>query len=100
MMNPHDRMPQEVAIRMFLIRRLNVNLQVILRSSGLVRIEPYGCKKENLRLWTGIATTQSALAQLQLEQNRESNQYDLLCSLFQRGGWEIIRQNEWTEFSL
>jgi len=93
-------MPQQITISVFLIKRLNVELLVLLRSTGSVKVEPYQCNEENLRLWSGIAKTQMVLAQTQLEQNRSVHQVNLLYALFQHGGWEVRELEERKEVSL
>jgi hypothetical protein len=94
-------MPEQVTISVFLIRRLNISLWVVLRSTGLVKIEPYQCKEENQRLWSVIAKTQTVLAQTQLEQNRgQQSQLSVLCTLFQQHGWEVKKMEERKELSL
>lgn len=81
---------QQVTSCVFLIRRLNIALQVVIRSTGLVKVEPFQCKDENLRLWTSIAKTQSVLAQTRLEQRKEGQlPLPVLYDLFQQHGWEI-----------
>lgn len=80
---------EQCTVSIFRIRRMNIELQVVLRSNGLVKIEPYQCKEENLRLWSGIAKTQAVLAQTQLEMNKGGQLLSLLYSLFHHNGWEI-----------
>ena len=93
-------MPQHVTINVFLINRLNVELTVVLRSTGLVKIEPHHCSTENLRLWSGIAKTQTTLAQLHLQQSNGRNSLKVLHSLFQHRGWEVKPLENAEEFSL
>jgi hypothetical protein len=93
-------MTQQITIHVFLIRRLNIELCVMLRSSGLVKVEPYQCKDEHLRLWTGIAKTQTLLAQALLEQEKAENPLRLLYALFQNNGWQVRTVEERKEFSL
>ena len=93
-------MPLQITIHVFLIRRLNIELRVVLRSTGLVTVAPHQCKEENLRLWTGIAKTQTILAQGHLEQNRNAKLLDRLAALFQSSGWEVTALEERNEFSL
>lgn len=93
-------MPQQVITNLFLIRRLTVQLLVTLRSTGLVKIEPFQCKPEQMRLWSSIANTQTTLAQLQLEQTEGGDNVAILYALFQRGGWDIKALEERKEFSL
>ena len=59
-------MSQQVTVNVFIIRLLHIELMVVVRSTGLVKIDPYQCRQENLRLWTGIAKTQTLLAQATL----------------------------------
>lgn len=66
-----------------------MELMVNLRSTGLVKIEPYRCKDENLRLWSSIAETQTVLAQTKLGLKNNEDQLQLLFMLFQQGGWEV-----------
>ena len=94
-------MPQLVTVSVFLIKRLHVELMVNLRSTGLVKIEPYHCKEQNLRLWSGIAQTQTVLAQTKLgDLKKNEDQLPLLLSLFQQGGWEVKEIEERKEVSL
>lgn len=93
-------MSLQVTVNVFLIKRLNVVLMVVFRSTGLVKVEPYQCKEENLRLWAGIAKTQMTLVQIHLQQSKERNQLQLVQSLFQHGGWEVELLEEKKEFSL
>ena len=88
-------MPEPVNISVFLIQRLSIALRVVIRSTGIVKIEPFQCKDENLRLWTVIANTQTVLAQTRLAQNKEGRlPLSVLCSLFQQLGWEIRAEEE------
>jgi hypothetical protein len=73
----------------FLVRRHNVELLVVLRPSGLVNMEPYQCKAENLRLWTVIAKTQMVWAQAQLANDKDKNSAAVLPACFQKSGWEV-----------
>lgn len=93
-------MSQLITVSVFLITRLHVELVVNLRSTGLVKIEPYRCKDENLRLWSGIAKTQTVLAQTKLGLQNSEDQLQLLFSLFQQGGWEVKEIEERKEVSL
>jgi hypothetical protein len=93
-------MPQFVTVSVFLIRRLNVELKVIYRSSGLVKIEPYQCKETNLRLWLSIAQTQTVLAETKLQSNKGGNHLQSLQALFQHDGWELKEIEERVEYSL
>lgn len=93
-------MSQFVTVSVFLITRLHVELMVNLRSTGLVKIEPYRCKDENLRLWTGIAKTQTVLAQTKLGMKNNEDQLQLLFSLFQQEGWVVKEIEERKEVSL
>lgn len=79
----------QITVSLFHIKRMNIELQVVLRSTGLVKIEPYQCKEENLRLWSGIAKTQAVLAQTQLESNKGGQMLSMLYALFRHNGWEI-----------
>ncbi|HEU4904159.1 MAG TPA: hypothetical protein VFT06_15240 [Flavisolibacter sp.] len=81
---------EKITVSVFHIKRMNIELEVVLRSNGLVKIEPYRCKAENLRLWTGIAKTQGVLAQTQLELNKGGQLLSVLYSLFHHNGWEIM----------
>jgi hypothetical protein len=93
-------MSQQITVNIFLIKKLNVELQVVFRSTGLVRIEPYQCKEENIRLWSVIAETQTVLAQTQLNANRSDNNLDRLYTVFQHNGWQVRLLEERKEYSL
>jgi hypothetical protein len=80
---------EKINVSIFHIKRMSIELEVVLRSNGLVKIEPYQCKEENLRLWSGIAKTQAVLAQTQLELNKGGQLLSVLYSLFHHNGWEI-----------
>lgn len=87
-------MSGQLTIQVFLIQRLGVTLLVTYRSSGLVKVEPFACKSENLRLWTGIATTQAVLAQMQLSLNKGQQPITVLTNVFQKGGWYLTAVDE------
>lgn len=78
----------------FLIERLGITLLVIYQSSGLVKIEPFFCKLENRRLWSGISTTQAALAQAQLGQRKQKDPVVVLREVFHQAGWNITMVDE------
>jgi hypothetical protein len=84
----------EQTFHSFLIQRSVVKLKVSILPSGLVSIEPYQCKPENLRLWQTIARTQATLAQLQLEANKTSSPYPILFATFEKQGWDIKHEIE------
>ena len=90
-------MYQQERLNTFLIKRLNVELIVVLYSTGLVKISPYRCKAENQRLWSGIAKTQSVLAQTQLEMNKGLRSLEVMYTLFQQSGWEVRALEEMNE---
>lgn len=82
-------MPQQTSTTQFFIKRLHVELEVVLYTTGLVKVEPYRCKAGNLRLWSGIAKTQAVLAQTRLEANKSDPPLEILHRLFQQGGWHV-----------
>ena len=87
-------MSGQITTQVFLMQRLGVTLLVMYRSSGLVKIEPFSCKSENLRLWTGIATTQAVLAQMQLSLNKGQQPVTVLANVFRKGGWNLTAVDE------
>jgi hypothetical protein len=93
-------MSQLVTVSVFLIRRLHVELRVVVRSTGLVKIEPYQCKEENIRLWSGIANTQTVLAQSKLSSSDSKNHLDVLQTVFRQSGWDVEEVEERKEVSL
>jgi hypothetical protein len=93
-------MSHQVTVNVFIIRRLHIELMVVVRSTGLVKIDPYQCRQENLRLWTVIAKTQTLLAQATIELHKNSRHLPLLHSLFRSDGWEIKAVEERVELSL
>ena len=82
-------MTAQATIAVFLIQRFSIELQVMLLADGHVKIEPYQCKEENIRLWSGIAKTQTVLAQSQIDVNRGGHYFAILQAHFQHRGWEV-----------
>jgi hypothetical protein len=93
-------LPEQVTIRVFLIKQFNMELQVVHRSTGLVKIEPYKCKEENLRHWTVIAKSQTFSAQAQLQMNKGRQMPEVLVSYFENDGWDVKEVEVREEFSL
>lgn len=78
----------------FIIERLSIKLRVELRANGSVKIDPFGCSKENQRLWSVIAKTQTTAAQMHLDLNKVKSKADVLISLFTRNDWTVYPLDE------
>ena len=78
----------------FLIQRSVVTLKVKIQASGIVSVEPYKCKPENLRLWNTIARTQATMAQAQIDANKSASPFSILFTTFDRHGWDIKQEEE------
>lgn len=78
----------------FIIERLSIKLRVELRANGSVKIDPFGGSKENQRLWSVIAKTQTTVAQMHLDLNKTRPKADVLISLFTRNDWNVYPLDE------
>lgn len=84
----------QAAGTVFVIERLCIKLRVELRANGSVKIDPVGCSKENERLWSVIAKTQTTAAQMHLDLNKTKQKTDVLISLFRKNNWTIFPFDE------
>ena len=73
----------------FIIKKSTIALKIAFSSPDSVRIEPYQCKEENLRLAESIAKVQTAIAKLHLQAHKKALPQTLLLSFFDQKGWDV-----------
>lgn len=74
---------------LFYMQRYTIRLKVTLQPNGSIKMEPHHCTAENLRLWQGIARTQTVLAQGLLDNSKNEKPEACLRTLFQEKGWTV-----------